>query len=326
LLGSLRRSASRPGYVSLAGWAWKGMARHLARKDPWNSFVGVASAASSSAFAFGKFIEIGEVTLASGTFEASEGAHVRFPKLTLAVHGSTPINLDWRSPNSDHVKSSLVRGGQAMLSDAEVPVWKRWMTPRSIFAFTIDAAFVTRISQQLFDGAPHGAIDTHVGLDDPIVDRLASLGRQELENGGANGRLYVESLASSLAVHLLRRYGTSMRKARLSKGGLSPRQLRRVVDYVHDHLDRDLALAELAAVAGLSPHHFGEAFKTSTGQPPHRYVMGKRVTRARELLWNQELSISDVAYALGFASQSHFTTQFGRVTGITPGRFRRSLR
>jgi AraC family transcriptional regulator len=207
-----------------------------------------------------------------------------------------------------------------------VPMWKRWIEPRSIFAFAIDAAFVARISQQIFDGAGHEAIDARVGVDDPIIDRLAGLGRRELENNGTTGRLYVEGLASSLAVHLLRNYGISKRNACVSKGGLSPRQLRRVVDYINDHLDHDLALAELAAVAGLSPHHFGEAFKTSMGQPPHRYLMGKRVARARELLRNQELSVSDVAYALGFASQSHFTTQFGRVTGITPGRFRRSLR
>ncbi len=302
------------------------MARQLARKDPKNSFVGFTSAAPSTAFVCEQLLEIGDVTLAMGRFAPSEGDHVRFPKVTLAVHNGAPLNLDWRAPESDRTKSPILRHGQAMLSDAGVPVWKRWIEPRSIFAFTINAAFVARISEQIFDGAGHETIDARVGLNDLIIGRLISLGWRELENDGASGRLYAEGLASSLAVHLLRNYGISRRNARLSKGGLSPRQLRRVVEYIDEHLDRELALAELASVAGLSPHHFGEAFKISMGQPPHRYVMGKRVTRAREMLRNHELPISEVAYALGFASQSHFTTQFGRVTGITPGRFRRSLR
>jgi AraC-like DNA-binding protein len=88
---------------------------------------------------------------------------------------------------------------------------------------------------------------------------------------------------------------------------------------------RDSGLVELAAIAGLSPHHFVGAFKISVGKPPHRFVMERRVQRAVELLRDGNRTIAEIANAAGFSSQSHLTANFRRVTGLTPGRFRRSL-
>ena len=166
---------------------------------------------------------------------------------------------------------------------------------------------------------------TSIGLEDPVIERIATLGRDELAREGAGGRLYVESLATALAIHLLRNYCAAFPHRERHKGGLPPAQLRRVVDYINAHLSDDLGLIELAAVTGLSPHHFGEAFKAATGTSPHRYVIERRVDRARELLRKREHSISEVAYDVGFSSQSHLTFNFRRLTGLTPGRFRRSL-
>ena len=101
--------------------------------------------------------------------------------------------------------------------------------------------------------------------------------------------------------------------------------MRRVLDYIDAHLTDELGLIELAAIAGLSPHHFVEAFKISVGKPPHQLVMERRVQRAQELLRDDERSIAEIAHAAGFSSQSHLTANFRKVTGLTPGRFRRSL-
>ena len=97
------------------------------------------------------------------------------------------------------------------------------------------------------------------------------------------------------------------------------------LDYIEAHLTDELGLVELAAIVELSPHYFGEAFRISTGRSPHRYVMERRIEWARDLLWDADRPIRDIAYAAGFSSQSHFTANFRRVTGVTPGRFRRSL-
>jgi AraC family transcriptional regulator len=126
-------------------------------------------------------------------------------------------------------------------------------------------------------------------------------------------------------VHLLRSYGSPQRSPIPHRGGLAPRQMRRVLDYIDAQLTAELGLSELAAIAGLSTHHFVEAFKISVGKPPHQYVMERRVQRALELLRHREGTIAEIAEAAGFSSQSHLTANCCRATGLTPGRFRRSL-
>jgi AraC family transcriptional regulator len=135
----------------------------------------------------------------------------------------------------------------------------------------------------------------------------------------------LEGLATMLTVHLLRSHGSSERPPIPHRGGLAPRQMRRVLDYIDAHLTDELGLVELAAIAELSPHHFGEAFKISVGKSPHRFLTERRVRRALELLRDKDRSIVEIARAAGFSSQSRLTENFRRVTGLTPGRLRRSL-
>jgi AraC family transcriptional regulator len=123
----------------------------------------------------------------------------------------------------------------------------------------------------------------------------------------------------------MRSYGSPQRSPIPHRGGLAPRQMRRVLDYIDAQLTAELGLVELAAIAGLSPHHFVEAFKISVGKPPHQFVMERRVQRALELLRDGDRTIAEIAHVAGFSSQSHLTANFRRVTGLTPGRFRRSL-
>ncbi len=103
---------------------------------------------------------------------------------------------------------------------------------------------------------------------------------------------------------------------------LSPAQLRRVVLYIEQHLDEDLPLTVLAAVADLSPSHFARRFKAATGQAPHRYVLARRVNGAKRLLLETDLPLAEVAAETGFSSQAHLTGIFGRAVGMTPGAYR----
>src|SRR6202022_2070941 len=149
----------------------------------------------------------------------------------------------------------------------------------SFFAFAVEEAFVAEIWRKAFDGAGDCFIGTSIGVEDPVIGRLAALGRLELNEGGAGGRLYLEGIASALAVHLLRNSGLLRRLPIQHKGGLAPKQIRRVLDYIEAHLTGELGLVELAAIVELSPHYFGEAFRISPGRAPHRYVMERRVER-----------------------------------------------
>jgi AraC-like DNA-binding protein len=110
------------------------------------------------------------------------------------------------------------------------------------------------------------------------------------------------------------------------RGGLAPGALRRVKEYIDGHLGEDLTLETLAALAGLSTHHFARAFKRSTGLPPHRCILQERIKRAAEMLRQTSLPLTAIAHSLGFTDQSHFSRSFRWHMGIAPRYYRRSYR
>ncbi len=105
-------------------------------------------------------------------------------------------------------------------------------------------------------------------------------------------------------------------------GGLPPRRLQRVLEYVKENIEKDLSVAEMAQVVGMSQYYFSKLFKMSTGTTPHQYVMRQRVERAQELLREGNTALVEVATNVGFETQSHFTSVFRRLVGITPKKFR----
>jgi RpiB/LacA/LacB family sugar-phosphate isomerase len=105
-------------------------------------------------------------------------------------------------------------------------------------------------------------------------------------------------------------------------GGLPPRRLQRVLGHVRENIEKELAVSELAQVVGMSQYYFSKLFKMSTGTTPHQYVMRQRVERAQELLRESQLALVEIASRTGFETQSHFTSVFRRLVGITPKRYR----
>jgi AraC family transcriptional regulator len=112
----------------------------------------------------------------------------------------------------------------------------------------------------------------------------------------------------------------------VSRGGLAPHRLKRVLECIEARLADDLSLERLSAEVGLNPSHFSRAFKQSMGVSPHRHLVERRLARARELLEGTDLSVLQVALEVGFGSHSHFTTAFRRSTGCTPRRYRAGRR
>jgi transcriptional regulator GlxA family with amidase domain len=107
-----------------------------------------------------------------------------------------------------------------------------------------------------------------------------------------------------------------------ARGGLRPHAIRRVREFVDDHLDQRIDLAAMAAIAGLSTYHFARAFKLTQGDTPHVYVMQRRIERAQDLLVRTDLALSEIAARTGFADQSHLARHFRRRFGIPPSTFR----
>ena len=107
--------------------------------------------------------------------------------------------------------------------------------------------------------------------------------------------------------------------------GLSSDRLKRVREYIESHLNDRLTLADLAGVACLSPYHFSRSFKQAVGVGPQRYVMQRRLERAKALMRRTNEPLAEIAYRVGFSDQSHLTSIFRRETGLTPGRYRAAL-
>jgi transcriptional regulator GlxA family with amidase domain len=112
----------------------------------------------------------------------------------------------------------------------------------------------------------------------------------------------------------------------LARGGLPPKALRRVREYVMAHLEESISVQSLAAIVGLSRYHFARAFKQSEGVTPHRFLLQCRVRRAQELLAGTALSLSEIALAAGFSDQSHCSRRFRELVGLTPSKYRWSTR
>lgn len=180
---------------------------------------------------------------------------------------------------------------------------------------------VARVAAEAFDFDP-GRLELRPIFYDPWPLAAAALAalRDEVRHGGLGGRLCVESLTNVLVVQVIRRLA-GRQVARGGVGRLAEPTLNAVVEYIMANLARDIALADLAAVAHLSEFHFARIFKATTGQSPHRFVVGRRIERAKNLLAERRLTLSQVAAAVGFTDQSHFIRQFKRVVGVTPSNY-----
>jgi transcriptional regulator GlxA family with amidase domain len=127
------------------------------------------------------------------------------------------------------------------------------------------------------------------------------------------------------AAEILQQIGDSqaVRKEEV-RGGLSPWQIRKVTSHIDAHLDRPIRNEDLAALVRLNSSHFGRAFRNSFGEPPHEYVIRRRVERAQGLMLSSEAPLSEIALDCGMADQAHLSRLFRRIVGQSPRAWRRA--
>ena len=162
----------------------------------------------------------------------------------------------------------------------------------------------------------------HFMQPDPLIYQIGLALKAELELNPYKSRFYAESMAIALSAHLIQRYTSVKHSIPNYSGGLSKYQLRRAIDYIQAHLTENIPLEATAREVGISHFYFCRLFKQSTGITPHQYLIKCRIDRAKVLLKERKLSISDVAFEVGFSNQSHFTKHFKRLTGTTPKVYR----
>jgi AraC family transcriptional regulator len=164
-------------------------------------------------------------------------------------------------------------------------------------------------------------------LDDSRLARLARDLADELLEEVDGQELVVGAIVEHALVHLLRRYANVRRPEHmeLSRAGLVDRRIRLAVELMHAHMHRELSLEEIAAAAHLSPFHFSRLFKKLTGSTPHAYLAALRAARARDLLSETDLSVTEIGARVGYMSSSHFSKAFRQSTGISPRAYRKAL-
>jgi AraC family transcriptional regulator len=160
-------------------------------------------------------------------------------------------------------------------------------------------------------------------ITDPQVQVLIGNMRAELLAGCPTGIMYAESLSLALLASILNRYVDPGFDGKRRPPQLSQSQRRLVREYIQANLASNLNLSALATVVHRSPYHFSRLFKKTFGITPHQYILRERIDESRRLLRSRTASIVEIALSLGFASQSHFTDVFRKVTGTTPKREQR---
>lgn len=179
--------------------------------------------------------------------------------------------------------------------------------------------------EALTGGRPVELLD-RVGFEDPVAWRILGMLCDEATVSDPSTRLFLEQGLDLLCTQLLRGHSNFGALAMPApRRGLADWQVKRVTGYMRDRLDENIGLNELAALVNLSRFHFCTAFRLATGRTPHEWLTHQRVTRARELLADPALRITDIALAVGYETPSAFTASFRKVAGVTPTEFRRRL-
>ena len=166
-----------------------------------------------------------------------------------------------------------------------------------------------------------------MGVDDKTIAALAPVVSRALVDQGGTTRLLLDGMEQVLVARIIDGFSnfTTTKALQPEQHPLGTALVDKVVSFMRDRLDEDLALADYAALTSMSTFQFARAFKAATGQTPHQMLISERVSRASSLLARSQLSLAEIAYDCGFSSQSHLTSTFSKQMGMPPGQYRKEF-
>jgi AraC family transcriptional regulator len=273
----------------------------------------------------------------------SRGAAITFTRLRLDCAGRTFDNIPAEEAYSFHVnflkresfsasrkarvaeRYFLNEGDSTMLDCSEAST----VTMHS--ALDTVRLYVPRLTLQGFVQEEYGSGELHLKspqqvIRDPVLYHLGVCLRALLEHLDENNFLLVDYIALSLQSHLYQAYSATPAWNPKARGGLAPLQESRAKEAMDANLDKEITIAQLACDCGLSTSQFARAFRQSTGCPPHRWLLQRRIERAQDLLLTSNKDLAEIARVCGFYDQSHLTRAFGQAVGTSPGLWRRTMR
>jgi AraC family transcriptional regulator len=249
------------------------------------------------------------------------------PDISLILFAGGAMRLEQRHANGPWRALYLRQGDLILRPGTGTSYEMRWKSlssvPTQTLHLRLSKDLVARTAEEVAGYDPaHLSVEEHSGLQDPLLTQIGLALWRELEQRAPAGKLYAQTAAQMLAIHLLRYYTSVGGAIEEPLQGLTHQQMRRVMDFVQAHLDQELSLEALAQQIGLSPYHFARLFRQTTGESPHQFVLRQRIERAQRLLKERDVSLAHVAVESGFANQSHLTQAFKRHLGLTPRAYR----
>jgi AraC family transcriptional regulator len=160
------------------------------------------------------------------------------------------------------------------------------------------------------------------GHTDPVVYHLGQTLVASLDQPNHASKVFLDHILHALNCHFVSSYGGLRISPPRSRGGLSPLQMRRATEFLEAHLDGNINLDRVARECDLSVSHFARAFRQTFRSPPYRWLIERRVARAKDLITNSHLTLVEIAMQSGFSDQSALTRSFKRISGLTPGKWR----
>lgn len=234
----------------------------------------------------------------------------------LCLHLGKPVPVSWQADRHErqgvrlHGQFCIVPGGAST----------RWTVsrPATSLLLRLDARHLRAVAEDMGLGSCGVHLVPSIHIRDPHIERIGWMMQAEDQAGYPGRRIFADSLASALAARLLALQSRRGAPPDTPVRALPEWRLRQVIEYVDSHLDRDLTLAELAAVAQFSVSHFKALFRQAVGVPVHRFVLDRRIERARHLLQDGRKNITEIALEAGFAHPSHMARCIRRAYGLRP--------
>ncbi len=247
----------------------------------------------------------------SGLFDSPrDSRHV------LCLHLGDPVPVSYRAGHGER-RGVRIHGQFCVVPAGASTRWTLSRPARSLL-LRLTPSLMLDTADAMGLGSRGAELAPSIHIRDPQIERIGWIMQAEDHDAYPGGRLFADGLASALAARLLALQ--SRQAGSVSKPGraLPAWRLRHVIEYIEAHLDEDLALAELAGVAGFSLSHFKPLFKQAVGMPAHRFVLERRVERARTRLLEGGRSLTEIALEAGFADPSHMARCMRRVLGLSP--------
>lgn len=224
--------------------------------------------------------------------------------------------------------ANRVSVGDFFLTNSPAPYEMRWQAdgdqPFQVMHLYVSLPLFKKVVREMLGKAGGNVTLKEVsGGRDTAISHILGLLRGELVAESAGRALFVEGLAQSLAVHLVRHYAMADSKAR-APNALPGSKLRQAIAFMAARLDQPFDLNSLARAVGMSEFHFSRLFKKATGLSPSLYFIRQRVAKAQQLLQETDSSVIQIGMTVGYSSPSHFAQIFRRETGLSPTGYRRS--